>query len=94
MTIHELSNHLYNLSVGGYFNGEKFTRRQLELHIRSAFKSEATLKIPHQYVMEIALPDGRWMFSVNHYNSAADGFDYTIPDNRDQEQALRDLLTA
>lgn len=55
MTIHELSNQLYNLSVAGYFNGEKFTRRQLENHIASAFRS--ALKAGNRYVMEIALPD-------------------------------------
>ena len=94
MTIHNLVNQLFDLSVAGHFNGERFTRAQLESHIRNAFRCEDSLKIPHKYVMEIALCDGRWLFTINHYNDAADGFDYTIPDNRDQEQVLRDLLTA
>ena len=90
MTIHELSNQLYNLSVAGYFNGEKFTRQQLENHIASAFRG--ALKAGNRYVMEIALPDGRWFFTVNRFANTADGFDYTIPDTREDEAKILALI--
>ena len=90
MTIHELSNQLYNLSVAGYFNGEKFTKRQLENHIASAFRG--ALKAGNRYVMEIALPDGRWLFTVNRFANTSDGFDYTIPDTREEEAKIKALL--
>jgi hypothetical protein len=93
MTIHDVASQLHNLSVGGYFNGVKFTTGQLQNCIADAFCSEATLAIPHTWVMEISLPDGRWFFSIEHYNDKPDGFDYTIPDSREQESKLLDRLT-
>ena len=33
MNIKELTNQLYELSVGGYFNGEKFTKERLTTYI-------------------------------------------------------------
>ena len=92
MTIHELSTQLHNLSVGGYFNGEKFTKRQLEHYIASSFRPEVSLKAGNQLVMEIALRDGRWFFTINRWSDKPDGFDYTIPDNRDQEARIISLL--
>jgi hypothetical protein len=90
MTIHELSNQLYNLSVAGYFNGERFTRRQLQNHIAGAFRGP--LKAGNRYVIEIALPDGRWLFTVNRLANTGDGVDYTIPDTREVEAKIKALL--
>lgn len=93
MTIYELSTQLHNSSVGGYFNGQKFSRRELERYIRLSFRPEVSLKLGNRLVMEIALPDGRWFFTVNRYSDASDGFDYTIPEDREQEAKLLSLLT-
>ena len=93
MTIHEVSAQLYNLSVAGYFNGEKFTKRQLELYIANSFRPEVHLKAENRLVMEIALPDGRWYFTVNRFSDKPDGFDYTIPDDREQEGKIKALLS-
>lgn len=93
MTIHELSTQLHNSSVGGYFNGQKFSRWELERYIRLSFRPEVSLKLGNRLVMEIALPDGRWFFTVNRYSDASDGFDYTIPEDREQEAKLLSLLT-
>ena len=92
MTIHQLSTQLHNLSVAGYFNGEKFTKRQLENYIAGAFRPGTSLKAGNRLVMEIALPDGRWYFTVNRFSQEPDGFDYTIPDDRDQEARILALL--
>ncbi len=92
MTIHEISNQLHNLSVAGYFNGEKFTKRELEHVIAQSFRPEVQLKAGNRLVMEIALRDGRWLFTVNKYADRPDGYDYTIPDTREQEAYIRGLL--
>lgn len=92
MTIHEVSTQLHNLSVAGYFNGEKFTKRQLEHVIAQSFRPEAQLKAGNQLVMEIALRDGRWLFTVNKYADSPDSYDYTIPDTREQEAYIKALL--
>lgn len=83
MTIHQVSTQLHDLSVAGYFNGEKFSRRRLKDYITRMFRAGGT-----RLVMEIALPDGRWYFTVNRFSPAPDGFDYTIPDTREEEAEI------
>ena len=93
MTIHDISTQLHDLSVGGFFNGEKFTKRELHNYITNMFRPEAgPLKAGHRLVMEIALPDGRWFFTIDRFADMPDGFDYYIPDNREQEARVKALL--
>ena len=92
MTIHTLSTQLHNLSVGGYFNGEKFTVKELEGYISSMFRPGVTLKAGNRLVMEISLPDGRWFFFITRFSDKPDGFDYTIPENREEEARIKSLL--
>ena len=89
MTLKQVSDSLYGLSVFGYFNGEKFTRAQLRNYLKRAFRPETQTS---SWVMEIALPDGRWFCQVSRYSPASDGFDYFIPETRAQEQRLLDRL--
>lgn len=91
MTIRQLTTQLHNLSLGGYFNSEKFTTSELEAYIKRMFQ-HGTLKAGNRLVMEIALPDRRWFFTINHYSDSDDGFDYTIPDNEDEEARILALL--
>ena len=88
MTIPQVASQLIGLSVGGYINGEKFTVDRLTSQIAAWFSGSTNKRI----VMEIALPDGRWFFTVNHYAASRDGFDYTIPETREQEAAIRRLI--
>ena len=69
MTIREISSQLFSLSVGGFFNREKFTKNRLETQL-----------------------DGWWYFTVTKYADRADGFDYYIPDTREQESAIKNKL--
>lgn len=92
MTIREVARQLHDLSVGGYFNGIKFTRKELERNLADVFRPGTQLRAGNRYVMEIALPDGRWLFTVNRYGDKSDGFDYTIPATREEEQRIRALL--
>lgn len=92
MTLRETASQLHSLSIDGFFNRQKVTARWLEdyistMLIRSGSKSNSL-------VMEIALPDGWWHFTIHKFKDGGKmGFDYTIPDTREQEaRILSDLL--
>ena len=86
MTKAELVNQLFNLSVAGYFNGEKFTKTRLNIYITNMFKTGEIL------VMNIALPDGRWYFKITKFANGE--YNYIIPDTREQEQKIKDIIGA
>ena len=86
MTITYIASQLHSLSVGGYFNGEKFSESRLADYIRNMLRTGDRL------VMEIALPDGRWLFTITRFAPSADGFDYYIPDTREEESRIKALL--
>lgn len=79
MTLREVAKQVAGLAVKGYINGEKFTEDRLY----NQFK--AMLRTGNDYIFEISLPDGRWMAEVYRLSS---GYDYYIPDTRDQETGL------
>ena len=92
MTLHETAKSLYNLSVGGFFNREKFSFSQFENYVKTLFKG--TPKLENRVVIEIALPDGWWLCEVIRYSDCADGYNYEIPETREQEQRIYKALTA
>lgn len=85
MTINEVINQVYGLSVAGYFNGEKYSKREFAEYVKGVFRPELNTT---RWLMEIALPDGRWYFSMYRFADDRDGYDYFIPETRLQEQAL------
>lgn len=85
MTINEMTNQLYDLSVAGYFNGEKYSRKEFAEYVKGIFRPETNRT---RWFMEISLPDGRWYFQITRFSDSKDGFDYYIPETRTQEQAL------
>ena len=91
MTIHEVSTQLYNLALGHFLNGQKWTRQSLEHYIRTMFNGN--LKLDNAIVLEICLRDGKWLMTVDRFSDAADGYDYYIPDDRDQEKRIWQMLT-
>ena len=86
MTLQTISNQLFNLSLGGHFNGEKFSRQELTSYISAMFRTGSKL------IMEICLPDGRWFLKITKYADRSDGYDYYIPDTREQEALLKEEL--
>lgn len=94
MTIREISTQLHSLSVGGYFNREKFTRQQLHGYITGMFREGVKLAIRNTLVMEIALPDGWWYFTITRWGDGPDGYDYYIPDKREDSDRIYKLLTS
>ena len=93
MTLHEVSNQIYDLTIDGFVNGEQFTRRRLEQSIRRWMKDAEHNKIANRCVIELCLQDGRWLAIIDKFSDAPDGYDYTIPDTRDQESRLWQMLT-
>lgn len=86
MTKQDIINQLYDLSVAGYFNGEKFTKSCLDKYISNMLKTSDRL------IMNISLPDGRWYFQIRRFDD--NEYDYYIPDNREQEQKIINKLFA
>lgn len=84
MTIHTVSSHLVDLSK--VINGEHFSKPRLEAMLNSLFR------VSDRYIGTILLPDGEWFFMVTRYATKPDGFDYYIPDNRDDNERLANLL--
>lgn len=87
MTLHEVSSQLYKLSLGGFFNHEKFTQKQLDNMLSANMREARSNAIPNAFVMEIALPDGWWYCTINKCGAE---YDYCIPDTREQEKCLLD----
>ena len=86
MTLRSISDQLFDLSLCGHFNGEKFSRQELAHYIATMFRTGSRL------IMEICLPDGRWFFKITKHTDAPDGFDYFIPETREQENLLKEEL--
>lgn len=86
MTLRTISDQLFSLSLGGYFNGEKFSRQELTHYIANMFRTGTRL------IGEICLPDGRWFFKITKYADTPDGYDYFIPTTREQEELLKEEL--
>lgn len=92
MTIRELAGQLHNLATDHNINGERRSCQWLEHYIRKMFDPQS--RPLTSLVMEIQLPDGNWLMTVNRYSDSPDGFDYYIPDNREQENRIWKELTA
>lgn len=85
MTLNNVTDQLYSMAVAGYFNGEKYSKLEFAAYLKGVFRAELNTR---SWVMEIALPDGRWYFKVYRWRDGSDGFDYWIPTNRTEEQKL------
>jgi len=85
MTLHEVSSQLYDLSIDGFFNRERFTKKRLHDTLAAHMREPQFNAIPNTFVMEIALPDGWWFFTVSKHGKE---YGYCIPETREQEKAL------
>ncbi len=89
MTLNEVTRQLFSLSVGGYFNHEKFTFVQLHNYISKMTHGGKPVSV----IMEIALSDGWWYFTVSNLPQFGRGFyDYNIPDSRRKEAHIKSKL--
>lgn len=94
MTIHEITNQLHSMAVDHRINGEQVTKQWLESYLNRMMRNADQNKIRNSVVMEITLRDGNWLFEVSRFSDAPDGFDYYIPDTREQESRIKERLFA
>lgn len=87
MTLHEVTDQIFSLSLGHIINSEKFSKQRLEKQIVMLTRPETG---SNWYIFEICLPDGKWMAEVTQFRAGE--FDYYIPDTREQEAFLWDKL--
>ena len=93
MTLTQAADQLYNLSLGGYFNREKFTAAGWRTHVKALMRQPETLKIKNTLVQEIALEDGWWLCTVSYIPSSNE-YGWCIPETREEEQRLKEQLIA
>lgn len=82
MTLTELTNQIFSLTIANYINGEKFTKAEFKRNIHHFFE-EINFE---RYIIEVCLPDGRWLCKITMY--AKGEYDYYLPDTREQEDRL------
>lgn len=81
MTLNETAYWLMRLT-GGKLNGETYSRKELTEVLKNAFRTGKS------YFMHGTLPDGEWLIEVLQYRDARDGYDYYLPDTREEEARL------
>lgn len=88
MTLLEVSNQLYDLSLDGFFNHQKVTRDWVyDVLNTSLVRAGGNAK---KHVLEIALPDGWWFATVYKFSNGE--YDYSIPDTKEDNKAVLDSL--
>ena len=93
MTLTQAADQLYNLSIGGFFNREKYTAEGWRRHVKALMRQPETLKIKNTLVQEIALEDGHWLFTISYIPSCGE-YGWCIPETREEEQRLKDRFLA
>ena len=83
MTLKTVAHQIYNLSVAGYINGIKFSKSEFTTALAMWMRGT------DRYIIEVALPDGRWLVKITQYAPSADGYDYYVPATREQEEVIR-----
>lgn len=91
MTLHEAASSLHRIANGN-INGEHWTLKQFENYIRAMFRG--TPKLGNRIVCEVKLPDGCWASEIIRYADRPDGWDYEIPETREQEARIWAKLLA
>ena len=86
MTLAEVTNQIISLSVKRNINGEKRSSDWVKTYITKMVGDEDEKEV----YMTILLPDGEWLFSVDYCSGE---WGYYIPDTREQECRLFEILT-
>lgn len=79
MTLNEVAKQLFDLSNGGHLDGKRFTKQELQEHIRRMTQDDGASTT----VMDIALPDSLWPCTIARLPQFGRGFyDYHIPNSK------------
>ncbi len=92
MTLHDITTQLHNMTKG-HINGECFSRQALESNLHRWMRGCENNAIQNSYILEVELADGKWLCEVHKFAESSDGYDYYIPDTREQEARIWDKLT-
>lgn len=84
MTLANAINSAYDMAIGGFVNGEKFTRAQF------AEMVSKIMQCGDDCVFQLALPDGWWFCKII---SGSWGYDLIVPDTREDEAGIIAKLT-
>ena len=91
MTIKQVADQLYERSHGT-FGGRHVPKPVREENLKLLFsQSTGCVTLEMKY---ITLADGNWYFYVSRYADTPDGYDYMIPDTREQEDEWRKRFEA
>jgi hypothetical protein len=91
MTILEVINQLYELSVDGFFNMEHFTKDRFHRQCVALLRGTGReINGKPVIVQMIKLPDKWWYFYIIEY--APKQYDYYIPDTPEQEKRVIAIL--
>lgn len=82
MTLTEVTNQIYDLTIAGYINGEKFTKKLFNRNMHHFFNDCGFTK----WIIEVSLPDGRWLCKISKLANGE--YDYFLPETRKQEERL------
>ena len=85
MTLKDVTNSIINISVGGYVNGEKFSKTRLYNYLNAMFRANDDPDF-----IRVEMPDGWWYTKVYKVHNLKGFYDYYLPDTREQEKELFD----
>lgn len=83
MSFNDMTKQIYNLSIGGYINGETKSLAQFRREIKPFLDTE---RIPTQVAFIMCLSTGYWYCVATR---TAWGYDYYIPTDRQDEERLK-----
>lgn len=92
MTINNIINNLYSISIDGKFNGERFTKTGFSNAVKNHWIYNNGELISKELYLEISLADGDWLMKIFQYRDSNDGWDYYIPNTKEEEKKLYDEL--
>ena len=88
MTLHQVANRLYDLTIDGFINGIRLSRKEFTNTLVEWATSSGAFRLRNKFPVQLDLPDGKWYVCINRYGTGRDSYDYWMPDNREQERLL------
>lgn len=83
MTLTEVTNQIYDLTIAGYINDVKFTKREFHDYTKHFFNHVGVQK----HIIQIAMLDGKkWLCKITKFSNGEYG--YYLPETKEQEKHL------
>ena len=85
MTLNQTLRSVHSLSHG-VINGERMSLKRLTAIVTGLFRG--TPKLGNRVAIEVTMPDGVWLCEIVRYADRRDGYDYDLPETREQEARI------